>query len=329
MTIQEAKRQAVPMKIALGGTPGSGKTYSSLLLASGLAGPGGKIGFLDTEAGRGSMYADDPLVKETVGKYYISSLDAPFTPERYAEKVKDFVQFGVDVLIIDSISHEWEGFGGCQDIAENHKTRGGAANWALAKIKHRRLMNSLLYCPMHVIFCLRAREKTKPKKNSATGKIEMVQEGLSFIQEFNFIYEMDVAALMVETNPGHPISMKCAKPLEHLFPSPYPSLTREIGDKMRQWSIGGESVDSLFRDLKRECREQAMSGTQSLDAFFLGLKPSDKELLSRYSDSAFKAEVRALAKEVDTTQSLQEESQESELSLKEVVKGSNKPPNIN
>jgi hypothetical protein len=299
MTFEIAKREAVPLMVALAGTSGSGKTYSALLLAAGIAGEEGKVGFIDTEAGRGSMYADDQAIIEAMpgGKYYIQKLTEPFTPQKYANAIKEAIKFGVDVLVIDSATHEWEGFGGCQDIAENNKL-AGMPNWAMAKMAHKRLMNMLTQCPMHVIFCLRAREKSKPVKNPKTGKTEIVQCGLQPIQEKNFMYEMTLSLLLDAEKAGKPDLTKCPKPLLPLFSSGT-LVTKEMGRKLREWSAGGESVDMQLRNLKRECREAATFGSDALATFYRNQPQENKAILAKMTDQAFQDEVRALAAESD------------------------------
>ena len=101
------------MLISLAGVSGSGKTFSALLLASGLAGKGGSVGFLDTENGRGAMYADSPGIRTALSDgYEIAEMREPFSPSRYTEAVETFEKHGCKVLVIDSMTHEFEGFGG-------------------------------------------------------------------------------------------------------------------------------------------------------------------------------------------------------------------------
>lgn len=309
MTFEVAKREAVPLMIALAGTSGSGKTYSALLMAAGIAGDG-KVGLIDTEAGRGSMYADDPDIINAMpdGKYYVEKLTEPFTPEKYANAIRGAIKAGIKVLVIDSATHEWEGFGGCQDIAENNKLRG-MPNWAMAKMHHKKLMNLLTQCPMHIIFCLRAREKSKPVKNPDTGKTEIVEFGMQPIQEKNFMYEMTLSMMLKDDAPGKPILTKCPKPLLHLFTGDQAIITKDVGKKLCAWSEGGEAVDMKLRNLKRECREAAMSGSISLDNFFKGLGQEDKQLIAKFTNKEFQTEVRSLAEDADNLN--QDEGEES------------------
>src|ERR1700704_2678421 len=102
LPITPAKRKSVPMLISLAGVSGSGKTYSALLLAAGLAGNKGTIGFLDTENGRGSMYADSPGLKTALPNgYEIAEMREPFSPARYTDAVESFQKHGCRVLVID------------------------------------------------------------------------------------------------------------------------------------------------------------------------------------------------------------------------------------
>lgn len=312
MTIREAKRQAIPLLIAIAGTSGSGKTYSALSMAAGLAG-GGKVGFLDSELGRGSMYADDEELMSLMpeNKYNISDITEPFTPAKYVRSIKEFIDFGCKVLVIDSISHAWDGYGGCQDIAENNKLRG-MPNWALAKMEHKKMMNVLTQCPMHIIFCLRAREKTKPMKNDQ-GKIEMVECGLSPIQEKNFMYEMTLSMMLDSEMPGKPKITKCPKPLLSLFVGEQALITKEIGEKLKNWSDGGESIDAQLRNLKREFRDAASLGSSFLQSLHSRIKEENGDLLKKVWTTDFAEEVKNLAKDSDSLNSDHEEEEPKKL----------------
>jgi len=302
--IKEAKRKAIPLIISLAGTSGSGKTYSALLLAAGLAGKDGKVGFLDSETGRGSMYADDKDIIEALpeNKYYIDELNAPFSPARYMEKINEFIKFGVNVLVIDSVTHEYDGQGGISDIAANNKL-GGLPNWAMAKGQHKLFMNMLTQCPMHIIFCLRAQEKTKPESyiDERTGKkkTRFVELGTQPIQEKNFMYEMTLSMMLEHTAPGKPIITKCPKPLLNLFTGDQTIITKEVGEKLKAWADGGVAVDIRLRNLKRDCREWALQGRGKLDEFFKNLNVDDKKLLTEFSEDEFKEEVKLLAQDCD------------------------------
>jgi hypothetical protein len=319
MTFEIAKRQATPLLIAYVGTSGAGKTLSALLTAAGLCPENGKVGFIDTELGRGRIYADDQDVIEAMpdGKYFVKEIAAPFSPQKYSDAVNEAIKAKVDVLIIDSTTHEWEGSGGCQDIAENNRL-GGMPNWAKAKMEHKKLMNMLTQCPMHIIFCVRAREKSKPVKvidKNGKEKTEIVNEGLQAIQEKNFMYDMTVSIMFDEENPGKPKILKCPKPLCGLF-NENSLITKEIGQKLKAWSDGGESIDAQLRNLKREFRDAASFGADTLQAMHARVKEENGELLKKVLTIDFAEEVKNLAKESDNI-TVEKSDQEIESGLNE------------
>src|SRR5687768_4055805 len=115
--IRKARREGARLFIVLGGGPGSGKTVTAIHLAYGLANyDASKVGFLDTENRRGSLNADVLLraSRPTEEPFLIGDLFAPFTPQRYIDAIHEFQRAGVEVLVVDSATHEWEGTGGCQ-----------------------------------------------------------------------------------------------------------------------------------------------------------------------------------------------------------------------
>lgn len=293
--IEKAQRKSVPMLISLAGVSGSGKTYSALLLAAGLAGPQGKVGFLDTENGRGSMYADSPGIQAALPQgYEIAEMREPFSPSRYSEAVEAFQAQGCKVLVIDSQTHEWEGYGGCADIAENNKLRG-MPNWAKAKLEHKRMINHLLAARMHMVFCLRAREKVKIMKVMKDGreKEEVVPIGLQPIQEKNFTFEMTLS-LLLDEKTHRPEVTKCPEPLLHLFASDQPLITKAMGEKLRAWSEAAPAAKADPDALFKQAVEYANGGTNAYLGFWKTLTDTQRrELLPKHE------ELKATAKMAD------------------------------
>lgn len=196
----KAVRKAVPMLLSISGVSGSGKTYSAFLIAAGLAGPKGRVGFIDTENGRGEMYADSPgIVAALPNGYEYARMDPPFEPKQYITALREAEEAGITVAVLDSGSHEWEGIGGCCEIAENNKLQG-MPNWSMAKMAHKRFMNELLCTNMHIVMCLRAREKVKmieTEGRDGKKRTDVVPIGIQPIAEKNFVFEM-LVSLRVE-----------------------------------------------------------------------------------------------------------------------------------
>jgi hypothetical protein len=265
MKIERAVREKTFTLTSIAGPSGSGKTYSALLYARGLVGPKGKIGFIDTENKRSRFYAD------VAGGFDVIDLDPPFTSARYVEAIKAFEKAGYTAIVIDSISHEWEGSGGVLEQAEaieERTKRAGLHCWQKPKAAHKKLMNELLQTRAHLIFCCRVKEKVVQVKG-ANGKTEIVNEGFVVVQEKSFIYEMTIS-MMLEEGTHVPLLQKCPGDLLPAFPQGN-RITTAIGGAVQEWSDKGEAVDQALEDAKREGVLIANKGMSSLTEWWKGL----------------------------------------------------------
>ena len=235
-TIRQATRTGVVPLIGLYSESGCGKTYSSLLLARGIAGPNGQLVMLDTETGRGSLYAD-----VLPGGYSVMDLEPPFSPQRYQEAITTVAATRPAAIIIDSMSHEWEGAGGILDMAGENEARSGRAglhNWKEPKMAHGRLVLDLLRLDIPCIVCVRAKHKTRQVKQD--GKTVVVRDDhTSPIQSEEFIYEMTAHMEILQDHTVH--VTKCSHPdLRKCFPADGQSpITIEHGAAVARWCAGG------------------------------------------------------------------------------------------
>ena len=183
--IRKAERKKAKLKLGVTGPSGSGKTYSSLLLAYGITGDWSKITLIDTENGSGELYANHG----PIGEYNYLRLDAPFSPTRYNQAIDAAVKAGTEVLIIDSISHEWDGKGGCLDI---HTELGGKfENWKKVTPMHQSFINAILQSPCHVVVTMRKKQDYDMTKGS-DGKTKIQKVGLKEVQRDGFEYELTI-----------------------------------------------------------------------------------------------------------------------------------------
>lgn len=226
MNIKPATRQGVKPLIGLYSESGCGKTFSSLLIARGLVGPSGKIVMIDTESGRGSLYAD-----VIPGGYHVLEMTEPFSPDNYVAAIKQAEEFGAGVIVIDSASHEWEGLGGVLAIAAENEAAGkkGLLVWKAPKMAHAKFMLKLLQTSTPLIVCLRAKFKSRQK-----GGQVIKDENTSPIQAEDFIFEMMAHA---EILPDHSINLtKCSHPsLRDCFPKKGQPISIETGEAIARW----------------------------------------------------------------------------------------------
>jgi hypothetical protein len=231
LEIKAATRKGVKPLIGLYSESGCGKTYSALFLARGFVGPTGKIVLIDTESGRGSLYAD-----VLPGGYDVLELYQPFTPARYSEAITKAEDSGAGILVVDSASHEWEGSGGVLDMASEREAASGKAglhNWKQPKMEHGKFMLRLLQSRLPIIVCLRAKHKTRQGKDEKGRTAIIKDEFTTPIQADDFIFEMTAHAEILK---DHSINLtKCSHPsLRTCFPASGP-ISEEHGRLLAQW----------------------------------------------------------------------------------------------
>ena len=224
MAFVKAKKEKIWTKILLGGSSGSGKTYSALRLATGLAKKcGSGIAAIDTEAGRIRYYANEFDFSDM-------QLTEPFTPEKYIEAINDAVDSGFKVLIIDSISHEWNY---CVDIHD--KMPGNSwTNWSKVTPRHDAFMEKILQAPIHIIATVRGKDEYVLEEKN--GKQTPKKVGLGFKQrdgvEYNYTATFNIAQ---DTHIA-----EATKGSTHIFEGRYEVLTEKDGEALYDWANAGE-----------------------------------------------------------------------------------------
>jgi len=309
LNIRPAVRGGSKPIIGICGTSGSGKTFTALKMARGMVKSASEIGLLDTENKRGSLYADI-----LDGPFQIGDLYAPFSPARYRDAIKEFQAAGVKVLVIDSISHEWEGEGGCDDIANLPLLNGGKmANWIGAKRQHKTFMNTLLYCPMPVIVCIRAREKTDFKNPS-----KPISLGLQPICEKNFMFEL-TASMLIENEGKKQTFLKLPAFLKQFFGNGDGYLGEDTGRKVVDWFEVGERDSPEIAALKAEMLSACEFGFTGLMAIWNRLTSAQKKKLEAHKNIC-----KASAEEYDRQDKEAEETPAETLERNQSLNGTQK-----
>lgn len=240
VTFRPAVREQIPLLLGLAGGTGSGKTFSALALAKGIA-AGQRFAVIDSENGRAKHYAD-------VFDFDHGEIHAPFRPETYTEAILAADAAGYPVVVVDSASHEWYGEGGCLDwhdeLMGGDQTKNMTA-WIKPKNAHKRMVTRLLQMSAHVILCFRAEPKVEVK--TVDGRMKVVEkEGLPGagldgwfpITEKNLPFEMTASFLLMADKPGVPKPIKLPEPLKALVPLDQP-LDAKTGLAMAEWARGG------------------------------------------------------------------------------------------
>jgi len=250
---KRAAREEVGLIIGLAGGTGSGKTFTALTLAKGIAG-NKPFALIDTEAGRAKHYADRFLFDH-------GDLKPPFRPERYAEAILAADAAHYPVIVVDSCSHEWAGEGGILDWQEQELDRMAGddwkkreickmAAWIKPKMDHKKMVQRLLQIRAHMILCFRAEEKIDMVRGD-DGKMKIVPkvtrtglDGWVPICEKSLPYELTASFLLTADAPGYPKPIKLQEQHRALFPLDRP-ITEESGRRLAEWAAGAPAAKGM------------------------------------------------------------------------------------
>ena len=293
MEFTKATRQKAKLRLALTGPSGSGKTYSALLMAKGI---GGKIACIDTERGSASLY-------EHVVPFDVLDLPPPYTPERYISAIKAAEKAGYDVLIIDSITHEWSGVGGCLELVDEiarSKYRGNSwSAWNDVTPRHRALLDAILQSSLHIIVTMRS--KTETAQVEENGRKKVAKLGMKAEQRDGFEYEMTV--VLDITHDGH--FANASKDRTGLFADRDPKpITEETGAEILGWLESGAeqpNMEMILGSIASAASVEALKG--HFDSAMLMLP-------SKYHTDVIQAKnkrYRELVPKTETTETTQAE----------------------
>lgn len=222
MQLRKALRKAAKLRIAFSAVSGAGKTYGSLLCAYGLTGDWSKIALIDSENGSADLYAD-------LGDYNVLTLTTPHSPERYIEAIDSCEKAGMEVIIIDSISHEW-------DFLLNvhgNMTGNSFTNWAKITPRHDKFKNKILQSPCHILTTVR--RKTEYEMDQSGGKTVISKIGTKEQTREGWDYEN---TLVFEVDDKH--FAKATKDRTGLFIEQDPfKITIETGEALKNWANKG------------------------------------------------------------------------------------------
>lgn len=237
MELKKATRKTVKLRLGLSGASGFGKTYSALLLAYGMVNDWTKIAVIDTENESASLYSD-------LGEYNTLPLAAPYTPERYIEAIKTCESAGIEVIIIDSITHEWDGKGGCLEIYD--KLGGRYQDWAKITPRHQSFLDAILHSKCHILTTVRRKQDYDLVKNDG-GKLEVKKVGTKEVTREGFEYELTVNFEFLNDNHF----VKASKDRTSLFMNkPEFIITPETGKQLVEWcNKGVNELDEFMREI--------------------------------------------------------------------------------
>lgn len=240
MEIKKASQKAKKLRIGLSGASGFGKSFSALKMASGMTNDWEKICVIDSECSSSSLYSN-------LGSFNTIDIIAPFTPEKFCQAIKLAEDSKMEVIIIDSISMEWNGSGGCLDI---HEQLGGRfQDWGPVKKRHQVFIDAILQSSCHIITTVRRKVEYSLDKDS-NGRTKVYKLGTKEVTQEGFEYEMDVNFELI--NENH--LAKATKDRLNLFMNrPEFVINRSTGKKLIEFA---NSTDTMGKhEMKQKISE--------------------------------------------------------------------------
>lgn len=200
-TATQATRNAIWLRAGLCGAGGSGKSYSAMAIADAFTkrlnlGP---FYVIDSENGSALRYAPSPKTGCGFNFQHVPMPIDDYSPHAYMAALDFCEAKGAGVIVIDSISHEYDGPGGIMEIVDRN-TNGNDkfAGWRVATPLHKRFLQRINSVNAHTIWTVRAKTAYTSKKDERTGKTKFEKEGLGPVQREGIEYEPDIFVWMAD-----------------------------------------------------------------------------------------------------------------------------------
>lgn len=229
-----ARREQVKLMIGLTGPSGAGKTFSALQMAYGITGDWKKIAVADTE-NKSSLYYAGEQTGDWQHIPFPPTMPQGYHPHNWCQLIR-FAERdpSIEVLILDSISHEWEGAGGCLDLVD--RIAKGFAGWKAVTPLHNDFIDTMRHSRLHIIATMRSktdyvveqndRGKQAPRK---VGLKSSQREGTDY--EFGIIFDIEISHLAT-----------ASKDRTGLYAARGPfMITPETGRELLRWANSGEA----------------------------------------------------------------------------------------
>jgi hypothetical protein len=211
---QKATKENVYLKIALVGSPGAGKTYSALAIASQFT---DKIAVIDTERGSSRLYAD---------RFSFDMCElVQHQPVKYVEAINAAISAGYQAIIIDSLSHAW--------FAELEMIQGKNTFTAWAKVRpqERTLIEAIISAKAHIIVTMREKTEWDTSQTDEFGKMKPVKVGTKAVQSSGIEYEFDIVGRINQEHVLAITKTRCPAIANRSFIHP----GRQLATELKVW----------------------------------------------------------------------------------------------
>jgi hypothetical protein len=194
----DATRESILLRAALSGPTGSGKTKTGLILGTRMVERlgTGPLFVIDSENKSALRYAYSPRSRQGYKFKHVAMPEDDYGPAAYVAALDYCESQGAGVILIDSLSHAWNGINGILEQVDQVTERSRSKNafsegWKTMTPVHNRLIQRILGSSAHIIFTLRAKVDWVIQENER-GKKEPFKVGLAPIQREGVDYEPDL-----------------------------------------------------------------------------------------------------------------------------------------
>jgi hypothetical protein len=304
------------LSIGLSGGSGTGKTYTALSMARGIAEvktgkAGAPIGIVDTENRRALHYksAFPEMVHFDMQAVDDDGKMIGFGPERWIAVIDAAEAAGLPVLVIDSFSHAWEGVGGVLDLhaqtldrltggKDDLKDKRSQLAWAEVKPRYRRLIDRIVRAKCDIIICTRAKPVMQKgfgsnATNARPTKTRRNDVPWDPAADGDLMFEMTTMVILDPIAPGCPVhQIKVADQFKSLL-DPRRPMNADTGRKMAEWARGQGDAQAQ-KAILDAARDEARKGKDALQAHWKGLDNPARDVVRTIMDS-----IKAIAVEAD------------------------------
>jgi hypothetical protein len=288
LELRKAQRKRSKLKIGLSAPAGGGKTAGALILAYGLVKGEHpdwtdeqvweKIAIVDTENGSGELYAESNIGKTHIGTYCSIPIEPPFEPQKAVEAIDACMEAGIECVIMDSMTHYWQGKGGVLEKQGNVAKRTGNSYTAWREVTplHNAMIDAILQTSMHFICTLRSKMEYVQEKDER-GKTTVRKVGLQPQQREGMEFEF---SMFIEIDSEH--NAFVSKDRTNVYDQQYFVITPEIGKGLAKWLDGGaaENTKSEVILTKVTAEEKEKANEAEAEKIIADISTMAKELFA-------------------------------------------------
>lgn len=283
ITLKKAQRKRIKLKIGMAAPSGGGKTASSLILAYGLlkgehpdwsdTDIWDHIVIIDTENGSGELYANCKVGDTEIGAYNAVSIEPPYEPQKYIEAMAACKEAGMEVCIVDSLTHAWNGQGGLLEKQSNIAKRTGNSwsAWRDVSPLYQKLVDTILQTDMHFVCTMRSKTEYVQEKDEK-GKVTVKKKGLAPQIRDGMEYEF---SMFLELDTDHQAFV--SKDRTGVIDGQYFIVSPEIGKRLAKWLDGG-TPETVTPVVVAQVQSPTPTPAEDLPSLILAIDAKAKQL---------------------------------------------------